>query len=488
MSELNIYDKYETVVGLEVHAQLLTKTKAYSNDDYEYGSKPNTQISVVSLAHPGALPKPNKEALKMAVMMGIACNSDIHQKSFFARKNYFYADLPKGYQITQFTSPIATGGFIKIKLADGGFKDIKLDKIIMEEDSGKSMHDLDPFNSLIDLNRAGVPLIEIVTDPDIREPEEAYQYLTEIRQLLRYLNICDGNMDEGSMRCDANISIRLKGESVLNTRVEVKNVNSIRNVARAIAYETKRQIELVEAGGKVTPDTRGYDAHKNETYGMRSKELANDYRYFPEPDIPPFVLQQKYIDGIKEQMPELPEKLLARLKEDYALSEYDAEVIVAEKEIAEYYLQLIKVTENYKAAANWINGPLRGYVNDRGLKFGDLSISYLQLAEIINEIDKGTISFAIANAKLLPAILEKGIDADVNTLLDQLNLRQVDDDSFLIELINKTLAKYPDKVEEYKNGKKGVLGLFMGDIMKESGGKADPKKTNVLLNGALNKA
>ena len=482
---MELLEKYEIVVGLEVHTQLMTQTKQFSSDPYTYGSSPNTQVSPQNLAHPGTLPKPNIEGLKLALKMGIACNCDIHERTHFARKSYFYADLPKGYQITQFTSPLCTGGYIAIKDEEGKEKRITLDKIIMEEDSGKSIHDLDPFASLIDLNRAGVPLIEIVSNPDIRLPEEAGQYLTEIRQIVRYLDICDGNMEEGSMRCDANVSVRLKGSSVLNTRCEIKNLNSIRNVQRAIAAEAKRQMELIESGGTVTNDTRGFDAAKGETFGMRSKELANDYRYFPEPDIPPIVVTQNEIAGIKSQMPELPKALMQRLINDYGLSEYDAGVITSEKEYAVFYQEILGHTAHYKAAANWLNGPIRSWLNENAIELAKIPITSTQISELIQLTEGNKISFSVASQKVFPELVSKAYTGSVEALVRDMNLMQLDDDGFVRQLVSDALAMYPDKVEEYKGGKKGVLGLFMGEIMKKSQGKADPKKANMLLLEAL---
>ena len=482
---MELHDKYEIVVGLEVHAQLMTHTKQFSSDPYTYGTSPNTQVSPQNLGHPGTLPKPNLKSLELALKMGIACHCDIHERTHFARKNYFYADLPKGYQVTQFTTPICTGGYIAIKTEDGSEKQITLDKIIMEEDSGKSIHDLDPFASLIDLNRAGVPLIEIVSNPDIRLPEEAGQYLTEIRQMVRYLDICDGNMEEGSLRCDANVSIRLRGSSALNTRCEIKNLNSIRNVQRAIAAEAKRQMELVETGGKVTNDTRGFDPVKGETFAMRSKELANDYRYFPEPDIPPIVVTQNEIKNIEEQMPELPKALMARLIKDFGLSEYDAAVITSEKEYALFYQEILVHTHHYKAAANWLNGPVRSWLNENAIELDKFRITPSQIAELVKLVEENKISFSVASQKVFPELVSKTWPGTVESLVKEMNLIQLDDDTLIQQLIHDSLAMYPDKVAEYKGGKKGVLGLFMGEIMKKSQGKADPKKTNKMLLEAL---
>jgi aspartyl-tRNA(Asn)/glutamyl-tRNA(Gln) amidotransferase subunit B len=483
----DIYSKYETIVGLEVHAQLLTRSKAFSSDPYTYGTAPNTQVSPINLGHPGTLPKPNLEALRLAIKMGLACGCTIHEHTHFSRKNYFYADLPKGYQVTQFVTPLCTGGHISIKDKDGNEKKITLDKIIMEEDSGKSIHDLDPFASLIDLNRAGVPLIEIVSNPDIRQPEEAYAYLTEVRQIVRYLDICDGNLEEGSLRCDANVSIRPKGDTKLYTRVEIKNLNSIRNVQRAIAAEAKRQIELVESGGKVTPDTRGFDPVKGETFAMRSKELANDYRYFPEPDIPPIVVYEEDIKRVKELMPELPRALHARLVKDYGLSDYDASVITSEKEYAGYYQEILHHTNNYKAAANWLNGPVRSYLNDNAITLDQINLTPTQVGELIKLVDENKISFSVASQKVFPEIIKLQTSMSVERLVEQMNLLQVGDSDFIANFIKEVLDQYPDKVQEYKSGKKGVLGLFMGEIMKKSKGKADPKKANQLLLEELEK-
>ena len=484
MSETN---KYQAVIGLEVHCQLSTKTKAFSSDPYTYGSSPNTQVGPISLGHPGTLPMPNLEALQYALKMGIACKCEIHERTNYSRKNYFYADLPKGYQVTQYVTPICTGGHITINTENGGTKDIRLDKIILEEDSGKSIHDIDPFASLIDLNRAGVPLIEVVSEADMHLPEEAYQYLTEIRKLVRYLNICDGNMEEGSLRCDANISVMPIGQTAFNTKVEIKNINSIRNVQRAIAYEIQRQSELYDNGGEVLPETRGFDAVKGETFAMRSKEMLNDYRYFPEPDIPPCVVYEKDISRVKEKMPVLPRELHRKLVADFGLSEYDAGVITAEKELADYYQETVTHTGNYKAAANWLNGPLRSYMNENAIDIDKIKIRPSHIAELIKLIDDNKISFSSASQKVLPEMLKYKDIPSVEKIVNDLNLVQVGDEDFLFEHIKNALAKFPDKVAEYKAGKKGVIGLFMGEVMKNTQGKADPKKTSKLIEEELDK-
>jgi aspartyl-tRNA(Asn)/glutamyl-tRNA(Gln) amidotransferase subunit B len=478
------YTLWEGVIGLEVHAQLKTQSKQFCPDPYQYGSSPNTQVGPISLAHPGALPMPNKEAIKLAVKMGIACGSTIHHKTWFARKNYFYADLPKGYQITQFVTPICTLGEIKINTEIGGAKSITLDKIIIEEDSGKSIHDIDPFYSLIDLNRAGVPLIEIVSNPDIRHPEEANAYLTEIRKIVRYLDICDGNMEEGSLRCDANVSVRLKGTTGYNQRVEIKNLNSIRNVQRAITYEIKRQIEVYSAGGRITMDTMGFDAMKGTTHVLRSKEQANDYRYFPEPDIPPFVLTDQFIHDIKADMPDMPEVLKQRLIAEHGLSDYDAAVIVSERESVEFYYKATEFTKNYKSITNWINGPIRGFLNENALSFDQLTITPKSISDLINQIEAGTINFSVASTKVFPE-LTINPNESVGAIIERLNLSISNDDDQLLVWVKEAVAANPAKVAEYKSGKKGLIGMFMGDVMKRSNGKANPKTATDLLTKEL---
>lgn len=477
-------NKYEAVIGLEVHAQLLTQTKAYSSDINEYGGAPNTHVSTVTLGHPGTLPKPNRQHFELAVKMGLALKSDIHRETIFSRKNYFYADLPKGYQITQDKTPLCTGGHIAIKDAEGKDLNIGITRIHIEEDSGKSQHDIDPFNTLVDLNRAGIPLIEIVTEPDFRHPQEAYNYLTEIRKIVRYLEICDGNMEEGSLRCDANVSVRLKGAPKFGTKVEVKNMNSISNVKRALEYEIKRQIEDVENGLEIQPDTRGFDANTGTTHTQRSKEAANDYRYFPEPDLPPVVLAESFIEKVKKEMPPLHWELHEKFTSAYGLSDYDATIIASEKHFAFYFEALIEHTKNYKAAANWMIGPIRSYLNEKAADIREFPIKTETIAAIIQMIDDSKLSFAVANQRLFPALLEQPEAAPAD-LAQRMNLVQDSSDDFLQGIIQEVLAEFPDKVEAYKSGKTGLLGMFMGQIMKRSKGKADPKKTNQLLSKAL---
>ena len=483
---MSTYDKYEAVIGLECHIQLLTKTKMYSNDISEYGGLPNSHVSVVTLGHPGTLPVVNKQAIEFAVRLGIAVNATIREENQFARKNYFYADLPKGYQITQDKTPICTGGSITSKLKDGTEKTVHLTRIHMEEDAGKSMHDIDAFDSLVDLNRAGTPLLEIVTEPDLRSGEEAYAYLNDVRKLVRYLEICDGNMEEGSLRCDANISVRLKGETVFGKKVEVKNMNSFRNVQRAIDFEIKRQIDLIEAGKTIAVETRSYDAVKDVTFSLRSKESANDYRYFPEPDLQPVFISQNYIEQIKSELPILPQQLFKLYTEKYQLNEYDALQLIENKEIAHYFNELITHTSNFKSAANWLMGPIKSYLNERALSFHDFKLASIKIAEIIDLIDGGKISNSAASQHVFPALIASQ-EKSAEQIATELDLIQNSNSNELQSLINEALAKFPEKVKEYKSGKVGLLGMFVGEVMKLSKGKADPKLLNKLVKDTLEK-
>jgi len=474
-----IGDKYELVVGLEVHAQLSTLSKVFSSDSAAFGAGPNEHISAISLGHPGTLPKLNKKAVEYAVKMGLACNCTINLHNTFARKNYFYADLPKGYQITQDQHPICLGGSVLVRLADHT-KNIAIHHIHLEEDAGKSMHDQHHADSLIDLNRAGVPLIEIVTEPDMRSSEEAVQFLTEIRKLVRYIDVCDGNMEEGSLRCDANISVRLKGQTAYGNRCEVKNLNSIRNVQRAIEHEFERQVNIIENGGHIDQNTLNFNADTGETSVLRSKEMANDYRYFPEPDLTPLALSQEYINGVLSTMPVLPNALYDKYTTALGLSDYDAGVITADKDFALYFEALIASTDNYKGAANWLMGSVKSYLNDSGISIGDFKLKPETLAGLIQLVDSGKVNNTVASQKLFPELV-KNSNKSAATLAAELNLLISADTNDVSRFIQDAIAKYPDKVAEYQKGKKGVLGLFMGEIMKSSKGKIDPQKTNQLL-------
>jgi aspartyl-tRNA(Asn)/glutamyl-tRNA(Gln) amidotransferase subunit B len=477
-------DKYEPVIGLEIHVQLSTKSKAYSSDSAEYGNLPNTNVSVISLGHPGTLPRTNEKVVEFAVRLGLACNCDIREVNQYARKNYFYADLPKGYQITQDKTPICTGGHISIKTKTGTVKNILLTRIHMEEDAGKSMHDQDPYDSLIDLNRAGVPLLEVVTEPVLRNSDDAYQFVAEVRKLVRYLDICDGNMEEGSLRCDANVSVRLKGSEKFGTKVEVKNMNSMRNVQRAIEFEIKRQIELLENGEIINQDTRSFDAVRGTTFSLRSKEEANDYRYFPEPDLQPVIIKQEYIEEVRKSLPPLPSALYEKYINNLGLSVYDANVLTESKPIALYFEQLISHTSNYKAAANWMMGEIKSYLNQNAMNIEDFPVIPEKIAALIKLIEEGKISNTVASQKIFPALVENPILSPME-IAEKDNLLQDNNTESLLDCINQALAKFPDKVQEYKSGKTGLIGLFMGEVMKLSKGKADPKIANELVRKRL---
>lgn len=479
---MSVYDKYETVIGLEVHIQLSTLSKAYCSDHYEYGGLPNTQVSPISLGHPGTLPRVNKKQVEFAIRMGLAMGCNIRERMHFARKNYFYADLPKGYQITQDNTPICSGGTLEIKLKEGK-KTINITRIHMEEDAGKSIHDLDPYDTLIDLNRAGVPLLELVSEPEMRSSEEAYQYLTEVRKLVRYLDICDGNMEEGSMRCDANVSVRIKGETKFGQRCEVKNMNSIRNVQRAIEFEAKRQIDIIEAGGTIKQETRSFDAVNGTTFALRSKELAHDYRYFPEPDLQPLVVTQKQIEEVRNTLPPLPAALFGKYTNELGLSEYDANLLTDDKQIALYFEELIRFTANYKSAANWVMGDIKSYLNQSASEITSFPVKPERIAQLISIIDTGKVSNTSASSKIFPEML-KG-DKDPMAIATELNLVQDSSDDEIREIAKKALEVFPDKVIAYKAGNKNLLGLFMGEFMKMAKGKADPKKANELLRELL---
>ena len=480
----NTREKYEVVIGLEVHAQMLTKTKAYSNDVNEFGAHPNTNVSVVSLGHPGTLPVMNKQTIENAIKLGLACHSDIAPNQYFARKNYFYPDLPKGYQITQDKTPICTGGYLVVKDDQGDYKNVGITRIHMEEDAGKSIHDVDVFDTLVDLNRAGVPLLEIVSEPDIRSSQEAYNYVTEVRKLVRYLDICDGNMEEGSLRCDANISVRLLGAKEFGTKVEVKNMNSIRNVQRAIEFEITRQIEVIENGGEVSQETRGFDALKGSTISMRSKEAANDYRYFPEPDLQPLYVDQPQIDAVKNEMPALPRDLYLKYTEKFGLSEYDATNLVDNKYIALYFEEILLHTKHIKTAANFLMGEVKGYLNQQAIDINEFPITPTVIAELVNLIEGGKVSYSIASNKVFPALFENS-DKTVLEVATWMNVIQDSDEGNITNYIKEVITSNPTEVQRYIAGEKQLVGFLMGQLMKVSQGKADPKQANPLLRKML---
>ena len=480
-----ILEKYEPIIGLEIHVQLSTNSKAYSSDSTTYGGMPNTQTNAISLGHPGTLPVVNKSVVEYAVRLGIATNCTIRERNEYARKNYFYVDMPKGYQITQDTTPICTNGNVEIEDADGKPKRIGITRIHMEEDSGKSVHDIDPFNTLIDLNRAGVPLLEMVSEPDFRNGQEVYNYLQEMRKLVRYLDISDGNMEEGSLRCDVNVSIRPRGQKEFGTKVEVKNLNSFRNVQKAIDYEIKRQYEAYENGEEVHQQTMTFDPGSGSTKLLRAKEDAHDYRYFPEPDLNPIFVKQDYIDGVKAELPPLPKELLEKYQ-NLGLSNYDASLLTDSKEIALYFEEVIDYTKNYKAAANWMMGSIKSYLNDKAMHISEFPLAAAKVAALIDLVDKGVVSNSAANGELFKALIEDP-EAEPEAMAKEMNLIQESDRDALLDLVQEALAKYPEKVEEYKAGKKGLMGLFMGEVMKLSKGKADPKVASKIVQQQLEK-
>ncbi|ULQ51218.1 Asp-tRNA(Asn)/Glu-tRNA(Gln) amidotransferase subunit GatB [Flavihumibacter fluvii] len=481
---MELQQKYELVIGLEVHAQLSTQTKLFCGDSASFGGDPNTHISPITLAYPGTLPRLNKLAVDYAIRMGLACNSTISSVNWFARKHYFYPDLPKGYQTSQHINNICQGGGIRI-LVGGHERIVQLHHIHLEEDAGKSIHDAHPGKTAIDHNRAGVPLIEIVSEPDLFSAEEAYAYVTEIRKLVRFLGICDGNMEEGSMRCDANISIRPRGDKKLGTRVEVKNLNSIRNVKRAIEHEAHRMMEMAERGEPIIQQTRSFDADHGTTFALRSKEEANDYRYFPDPDLPPFVVTPEKLEGIRLAMPELPDAVQLRYMQQYQLPAYDARLLSEEKDSVLYFETVLCHTKEYKSVANWLLGPVKAWMNEHNAGIDSFPLRPAQLAGLVNLVSSGNISFSSASSRLLPRLLETP-DADPALLAANLNLLQNAGSGEIEQWVAEVLGRMPDKVAEYKKGKKGLIGLFMGEVKKISKGKADPKMTTTLLEQKLN--
>jgi len=473
-------NKYQLIIGLEVHAQLLTESKMFAADANEYGKSPNTQISAITLGHPGTLPKVNRKAITFAIKMGLACNSEITRFNVFARKNYFYPDLPKGYQLTQDKGPICVGGTVPVQLPDGTKKEVILNRVHMEEDAGKSMHLADEPDTLVDFNRAGTPLIEIVTEPVLKSPEEAYAFLTEVKKLVKYLDVCDGNMEEGSLRCDANVSVMLKGATELGKKVEVKNMNSFRNVFRAIEHEHERLIGLIEEGIEVISETRTFDANTGLTASMRTKEDLNDYRYFPEPDLSPVVISDEWLNAVKATMPVLPRELHKRFVEEYGLPDYDVSFLTESKEVALWFNELCSKTKNYKAASNWVMGPVKSSLNELSLHVDDFPISHDSLATLIALVDDGKVSYTAASQNVYPEMLKSATETPIE-IAQRLNLIQESDESSLKPIVEEVLAANAAKVKEYRSGKKGLMGLFMGQVMKKSQGKADPKVATKLL-------
>ena len=489
---MEVKQEYETVVGLEVHARLLTRSKLFCGDSSFFGDEPNSNISPITLAHPGTLPKMNKEAIGFAVKLGLACHSEIEKQNYFARKNYFYPDLPKGYQVSQHTTPICKGGYVTIKTSTGE-KNVQLNRIHMEEDAGKSLHDVFADETALDYNRAGVPLLEIVSEPDLRSGDEAYAYLTELRKLVRYLEICDGNMEEGSLRCDANISVRKIGDNKLGTRVEVKNLNSIRNVKTAIEYEASRLISLIENGETIKQQTRSFDAGNGTTFAIRDKEDAEDYRYFPEPDLTPFDLTDDFITSIKESLPVLQKERIKKYTSAFQLSEYDAAALTEEKDLSNYFEELIKLNKanrnsadiKPKSAANWMLGPVKTWLNDENKNIGEFPVLPAKLSVLIKIVEENKLSFSAASSKIFPLLIDNP-DSDPLKEAGKMNLIMDSNSDYILPIADAVLLQFEDKVKEYRKGKKGLLALFVGEVIKRSKGKADPKVVNEILNQKLN--
>ena len=474
-------NKYEVIIGLEVHAQVLSESKLFSTSSTKFGSEPNTQVSLVDAAFPGMLPVINEHCIKQAVKTGIGLKAKINKRSIFDRKNYFYADLPQGYQISQYKDPIVGEGSVTLDMPNGE-KNIGIERLHLEQDAGKSIHDIDPQNTLVDLNRSGVALMEIVSKPDLRSLDEVNAYIKKLRSIMRYLGTCDGNMQEGSLRADVNVSVRKKGDKKLGTRCEIKNVNSIKFMQMAIDFEANRQVDVIEEGGTIDQETRLFDTKKNETRSMRSKEDAHDYRYFPDPDLLPLELNDNYIDQIKKDIPELPDEKKKRFIEKFKLSPYEANILVSDIEISKYFEEVSK-NSDVKLATNWITGELFALLNEKNIEITESPISSKNLSKLINLIKDGTISGKIA--KSVFEIMRDG-DKDPITIVEEKGLKQQSDPKELENLINKVITENPKNVEAYKSGKDKLFGFFVGQVMKNSNGKANPKLVNEILKKKLN--
>ena len=472
--------QWEVVIGLEVHAQVTSNAKLFSSSSTKFGSDPNSQVSLVDAAMPGMLPVINKYCVEQAVRTGLGLKAKINNFSKFDRKNYFYADLPQGYQISQFKFPIVGEGEIVLDMPYGT-KVVGIERLHLEQDAGKSLHDQDPQNSFVDLNRSGVALMEIVGKPDLRSPEEVAQYVKKLRSIMRYLNTCDGNMDEGSLRADVNVSVRKAGTTELGTRCEIKNVNSIKFMQQAIEYEAKRQVEIIEEGGKIDQETRLFDTKKIETRTMRSKEDAHDYRYFPDPDLLPLILDQEFVNKIKDSLPELPDEKKARLMNDFGLSSYDASIVISDQDISEYYEEVAK-NSDYKLAANWMIVELFGVLNKEGKEIKDSPVSAKNLSKLINLIKDNTIS-----GKIAKTVFEEMVknDQDPDKIVEEKGLKQKSDPKELEKIIETIVKNNQDKVEQYKSGKDKLFGFFVGQAMKETEGKGNPKLINDILKEKL---
>ena len=471
---------YEVIIGLEVHAQVLSNSKLFSGSSTKFGAEPNNQVSLIDSAFPGMLPVINEECIKQAVRTGLGLNAQINNYSVFDRKNYFYADLPQGYQISQYKNPIVGEGKVLLDMPYG-LKEIGIERLHLEQDAGKSIHDLDPSNTYVDLNRSGIALMEIVSKPDLRSPEEVNAYIKKLRSIMRYLGTCDGNMQEGSLRADVNVSVRKLEDKKLGTRCEIKNVNSIKFMQMAIDYEAKRQVELLEDGKQIDQETRLFDTKKNQTRSMRSKEDAHDYRYFPDPDLLPLELNQQMINDLKKSLPELPDKKKERFINEYSLTAYEANVLVSEKEISDYYEKVAKISDK-KLAATWMMGDLFAMLNEKNLNISQSPVSAQSLAELVQSIKSGEISGRIA--KDVFEIMVKSGENPKKIIVTR-GMKQQSNPKELEKIINEILLKNKDKVEQYKSGKEKLFGFFVGQVMKVSGGKANPQLVNEILKKTL---
>lgn len=477
---------YQPVIGLEIHAQLQTNSKIFASDPVLFGQEPNTLISPISLGHPGTLPFLNKKVVEFAIKMGLAMGSTIATKQHFDRKNYFYPDLPKGYQITQDKTPICLGGSVLVHLKAGD-KRMEFHHIHLEEDAGKSVHEGDNPFSFLDYNRAGTPLIEMVTEPTIHSSEEAFALVSEVRKLVRYLGICDGNMEEGSLRADVNVSIRPVGTEKLGTKVEIKNMNSLRNIQRAIEHEIVRQTKVLSEGGTLIQETRTFDAHTGVTHSMRVKESMNDYRYFPEPDLAPLEISQTWLTELKASMPLLPWEQEQKLIQVYQLTAYDAHFLAETREMALFFEEAAKHTKAFKSIANWLMGPVKSYLNEKNLSITDFALSPLTLAAIVELVESGTLTHNLAAHQLFPLTIQYPEKSPLQLVQEQgwSNAQSGDE---LLTWVQEAIVAYPDKVKEFQKGKKGLIALFIGEVMKKSKGTADPKRVHQVMSEELAKA
>ncbi len=472
--------EYEAVIGLEIHVQMDTRTKMFCSCKVEFGAEPNTNVCPVCLGMPGSLPVINKRAVEFAIRAALALNCEVHTESVFARKNYFYPDLPKGYQISQYERPLATNGWVEIDLPDGGKKKVRIRRLHIEEDAGKTIHE--GGKSYVDLNRAGTPLMEIVTEPDMRTPEEARIFLETLRNIMRYTGVSRADMEKGQLRCDINVSIRPKGSDKLGTRTEIKNVNSFRFVQKALEYEISRQIEIVKNGGEVVQETRTFDPATGKTYTMRRKEEAEDYRYFPDPDLIPLIVSEEWIEEIKRTMPELPHQRLERLKSQYGLGDYEAKILVQNKELGDFFEASVKEVGEPKMVANWLLNDLLGLLNDKQIPVEDSPVSPKNLAELVKLIKEGVISTKIGK-EVIKEMVETGKSAV--EIVEEKGLRQITDEKEIRRVVEEVLSRFPKEVERLKSGEEKLIGFFVGQVMKETRGKANPKLVNKIIRELL---